>query len=1224
MNGFYHKYNELESIIGRYNPTFFTLNETRHRRQTPLHFTGYEIVQKSGTLDVDNNAHGGVAIMIKDDVKVEIINLNTELQVIAIKTLFPFKMTIAAIYIPPNLNTIPTSDQLDELERQLPKPFILVGDVNSRHINLLSTYSNNLGKLIVNFVNNNDLAIINDDKVTRVGVHGESAMLDLVMVTGDLAGIFEVETTEEFYGSDHKLIKVTTVQKLVEVRNANYNYKRADMKKFSENAKLSEIDLENDMDNINDNFTHKIIRSADIAIPKFNTRFNSERCKAWWSKEMGVLHKKMTKLNSKWRRIRRNPNFNPAYIAVKKSEYYKVRYEFNEKREEAKKKVNEDFCLSVTKDTTNGVIWKKVRATEGKRSKSKSNFFYDVQTNTCITDKKIIAEKFSVEFQKNFENDSVINVNENPVKIIDEKNAEYLNYNFTTNELSKVIRKAKNTSPGKDKISAAMIKNLNENDTIWLLDYFNKIWNCGKVPSEWKKSLAIPIPKDYTQKHNIEKYRPIQLISVPAKMLQNMAANRLNYHLEKHNLNHNYQFGFRAKRSTTDNLMLFEDKVRTAIEKKCEVVVVFFDLAKAFDSVKSEKIIECLKEIGIHGKFLEYSKDFFKDLSYQVRFDGELSSEKPQTNGVPQGSGLSVQYFKIVMNQMKKFIDNENIYLFVDDFLYIKILTHANQGKTYEKEIQEDMKKIENWADHYGLKISVPKTKVMKFTLKQNPTDTPKVKLYNNEIEEVNSFKLLGVIFQKNLKYDQSVNETVKRIDKDLNVLKYLSSYKLNIDRKALLHVLDAKVRSKIEYINFLLIHESKKVRNKLRVKYNEGLRICLGALRTTHIPALYAEAGKISLEKSAEIKMMKYVTNVLSNDDNPVKKRVLKILNENEVLIHHRKKVRNSILKTATHKLEEINLINIKAVKTFFTHPPWIRSKITIDKSVHVHPKESQDSEVWQMIYASESEKYDKNHMCFTDGSVRDNRAAWAVTSEDNLIKSGRIHDDSTILTAEMRALIEAVKSSESYEVVAVTDSLSTCDMLISMNPRNNNCRYIANELFSTNKRITLMWAPSHKGITGNETADRFAGEAINSEECEEITENDAKNSISRKMYEKENENWRSVHAEKNLRRLKNDIDMLVFPRTMKRIDQVKVTRLRLGYIKHTEEWKYHQHEGYIGQACEECECFTSVHHIFAECRVTEDDRIKFNISFEDLNNTSRFDDIIAFVKEIGLFSEI
>lgn len=346
MNGFYHKFNQLEDIINTYNPSYFALNETRHRKKSSLNFIGYKIIGKSGTLDNDNHAHGGVAVMIKNEIQIEEIKLNSELQVVAIRTYFPVKMTIVSIYIPPNRATIPTLQQLNELEKQLPKPFMIVGDVNSRHINLLSTYTNEFGLLAMNFINNNNLVIINDDQVTRVGVHGESAILDLVIVTGDLAATFEVETTEDFYGSDHKLIKVNAVQKLVEVRTPNYNYKRANMEKFRKSTKLYEIDLENNVDDINEQFISKIISAADIAIPKYNPMFNSERCKAWWSEKMKKLQENTKKLNRQWRRIKNSPHFNPVYIAEKKSAYYKSKSEFDEERERAKKKLLKNSALA--------------------------------------------------------------------------------------------------------------------------------------------------------------------------------------------------------------------------------------------------------------------------------------------------------------------------------------------------------------------------------------------------------------------------------------------------------------------------------------------------------------------------------------------------------------------------------------------------------------------------------------------------------------------------------------------------------------------------------------------------------------------------------------------------------------------------------------------------------------------------------------------------------------
>lgn len=1222
MNGFYHKYAHLQEIINKYNPTFFALNETRHHQRTNLNFPGYQIIQKSGTFDINDHAHGGVAIMIKDNVGYEEINLNTNLQVVAIKVLFPQKMTIAAIYIPPNLSTIPTEAELDELADQLPNPFMLIGDVNSRHVNLLSPYTNSFGNLIMNFVYNNDLAIINDDKETRVGTHGEGAMIDLVMVTGELTATFEVETTEDFYGSDHKLIKVNTVQKLIEIREPNYNYNKAEWKKFAENTKLNEINIEDNIENINTKMKTKIINAADISIPKFCPKFNSERCKAWWSKEINKEYKIMNQLNREMRRLRSSPGYNPAAIEMKKSAYYNQRSIFYKLRDENRKLEMEKTCLRVTKDTTNSELWKKIRAHEGKRSKAKTIFIYEEQSDTCITDKKEIAEKLSVIFLDNFKNDSVIEIEENPTRIIDESQAEYLNDDFTMNEMKKQIRRARNTCPGKDKISYAMIKNLSEEDMEFLLKFYNVTWNEGRSPNEWKKSIIIPIPKEIGFKHNIRKFRPIQLCSVFTKIKENMVASRLNYHMEMNNINHENQFGFRAKRSTKDNLIIFEDRVRTAIEQKYEVVAIFFDLEKAFDSVKSKKIIEKLKEMGIHGKFLQYSKDFFTERKYQVRFDGELSSEKSQDNGVPQGSGLSVQFFKIVMDQMKNFINTNDIIIFVDDFVYLKVIKKSNCRHKNRTDIQNDINKIEKWADTFGLKISSSKTKIMKFTLRQNSPDTPKIKINNNEIEEVKSFKFLGVIYEKDLKYTQHINYLVKRIDKDLNVIKYLASYKLNISREALLHVLDAKVKSKIEYVRYLMQHESKARKNKLKVKYNEGLRICLGALRTTHIDTLYAEAGKIDLESSALKSTMKYVVNVLGNSENPVRKRIFKIIDE--ISIEHRAK-KESILKIVCAKLIENNLINIQAVKPFFLQPQWTQTNINIDKSVHIFNKSSQSFEVWQKIYADSSSKYDKNNIIFTDGSLREERVSYAVTDENNLIKSGRINDKSTIMTAEMRGIIEAVYSSESENPIIATDSLSTVEMLEKMNEKNNSCRYIANLLKLTNKNITIMWIPSHQKIKGNETADKFAGDAININECDErITENDAKKYIDKIILEEENEKWRRISEEKNLRKLKDNIEILKFPKDMIRKDQVIITRLRTGYTKYTDEWKFHTNEGAIGQACEHCECFTSVYHIFAECELTEDSRRKYNIKFKDLNNVEKFNDIIAFLKDIKLYEKI
>lgn len=1221
LNGFYNKFAHLQHIISTYNPSIFALNETRHdNKKTKLKFKGYEIIEKSGTLENDLLTHGGVALMIKENFHFKKIEINVSLQIVAVQIFFPIKMTFASIYIPPN--KLPSDDELDEIERILPKPFVLVGDVNSRHTEWKSSYSNQLGKKIMNFVQKHDLVVINDDQVTRVGAHGESAMIDLVIVTGDLQNIFEVETTKDFFESDHKLIKIDTIRKLVETRSPNFNFKKADWKKFEENTKLCEIDLNSDIDSINTNIVNNIINSANSSIPKFSINFKSEKCKAWWNNKIDEEYKKMIKLNRKIRREKNSYNFNQDAIKMHKSVFNKQRAIFRELRDENRKKEMEKFSLQITKDTSNRVLWKKIKAEEGKRSKTKTIYIYDEETDECIINKQEIAERLSVSFLDNFKNDSNVIVNENVVRIVDEKDAEYLNDDFTMKEMLKQIKKAKITSPGEDKISYVMIKNLNFKDKKFLLDFYNKTWQAGKSPKDWKKSLVIAIPKEIGEKHNIKKYRPIQLCSVISKIKENMVACRLNYHMEVNHLNHKNQNGFRAKRSTADNLMIFEDRIRSALNKTREVIVIFFDIQKAFDSVKSSKIIECLKEMGIHGKMLEYSEDFFKDRKYQVKFENELSSEKSQENGVPQGSGVSVQYFKIVMDQLKYFIDSENIYLFVDDFVYMKTISRTDDPEKVRNEIQKEIKKIEKWSTHFGLKISSAKTKIMKFTKKRNPSEAPKITINAQEIEEVKTNKFLGVIFETKLKYDKYINELVKRINNDLNVIKALTSYKLNLRRETLLQVLDVKVKSKIDYASFLFQHESKKNIKKLIVKYNQGLRICLGAYRTCNVRSLYAEAGKISLTSSADKKAMKYVVGVLGNSEHPLRNDILEKINNTRQ--EESKKKKPSALVTACKRVKKLKLNKVEAVKPYFNRPSWLKSRVKVDKKVHVCKKDSENPSTWQKIFNEKSAKYDKQKMIFTDGSLKDGKVAWAVTSEEDLIKSGRIHDKSSILSAEMRAVVEAGSGSNDEDPIIVTDSLSTANMLLNNDDKNNNCRYLVNKLNKAKKNITIMWCPSHQNIKGNETADKFAVEALEKPTNNFILENDAKKFINNSIIQAENKEWSEVSDRNNLRKLKDNIQHLKFPENMKRKDQVIISRLRTGCTKYTDEWKFHKTTGHIGQACQPCATFTSIEHIFGDCKVYEGSRKKFNVSFKDLNNTNKFNDIIDFLKDIDLYDKI
>ena len=91
------------------------------------------------------------------------------------------------------------------------------------------------------------------------------------------------------------------------------------------------------------------------------------------------------------------------------------------------------------------------------------------------------------------------------------------NDNFTTCELDNAINQLKyKKSPGPDNIFAEFLHHMGNNAQSTILQLFNQIWN-STIPSQWKKSVVIPILKKNKPFSNFQNYREISLTSILGK-----------------------------------------------------------------------------------------------------------------------------------------------------------------------------------------------------------------------------------------------------------------------------------------------------------------------------------------------------------------------------------------------------------------------------------------------------------------------------------------------------------------------------------------------------------------------------------------------------------------------------------------------------------------------------------------------------------------------------------
>ena len=280
-----------------------------------------------------------------------------------------------------------------------------------------------------------------------------------------------------------------------------------------------------------------------------------------------------------------------------------------------------------------------IRKISGK-SKSPSFTHLNTKRGTKATSKEEIANTLGETF---LDNSSSRNYSEKFQKIklnFTSANTKEYNSLFNITELKDAIGMSKDTATGPDDIHYQMLKHLPETALDTLLQIFNRVWTTGVFPESWRLATVIPIPKPGKDHAEPTNYRPIALTSCLCKTLERMINKRLVWYLESNNLITKLQSGFRAERSTNDNLVRLETFIRDAFIKREHVVAVFFDLEKAYDTTWRYGILKDLHNFGMKGRLPNFIKSFLEDRTIQVRIGSTLSDLCDQEQGVPQGDLL--------------------------------------------------------------------------------------------------------------------------------------------------------------------------------------------------------------------------------------------------------------------------------------------------------------------------------------------------------------------------------------------------------------------------------------------------------------------------------------------------------------------------------------------------------------------------------------------------------
>ena len=845
MNGYFNNYFQLQLLINDHSPSIICIQETHLKYNI-----NPNIPSQYFSIFHNNSNHTtskqGIGILVRKNINYNIININSNFLVIAIEINMGIKFALLNIYIPPN-QPFSASD-INNIISQINIPIILVGDCNAWSDLWGSPASNNRGKALEDVILASNLAVLNNGSPTHFSTHKTFTHVDISLCSSHLLPITEWKISNNLYGSDHYPIftyfhinQRTTIFKPKPKFKTNF----ANWPKFEKlcDSLSSKTTSSQNINKEAANIQKSILTAAHFSIPQTKYVWRKHNL-PWWNQELQILRDQKQKAWSEYKRNRSNE----LLLSFKKT---KAQFRYHSKK--AKNQSLENFTSSINPLSTTQKIWNDIKTLTGTNKSQPVQLL--VSTNNTISNPLEIANafaenwsnfsldsNFSVQFISNKQN--VLSSPYNPNNL--SPSARQINQSINISELELVLAKVKGKTPGADRISYPMLKNISIDLKSRILNLFNHIFNTGIIPQYWKTANIIPIAKPNKNPTDINGYRPISLIPCTSKILEKIVANRLMWFAQKNKFLSPHQFAFKKSQGTNDVLLLFDNFVTQALSSSNHITTLSIDFQKAFDRIGIHIILRQLQKWKVGSKIYNFVKSFLTNRKFKVIINNTSSIIKPLSNGIPQGSPLSVVMFIIAFDEISQILSQcklINHCLYADDLIiFTKILDLNKVTETFN----DILDKLSFWSDSSGACISYEKSNILHICRKTSCSNF--VYSYNNvNINIVSVLRILGLFVDNKYTFKSHCTILRKNLAQRLNIIKYLSYKHSHVHPTTLINITKAIILSKIDYglsVYGKCAISHLKILYHISIPYHSAIRRSIRAFPTSNTANIPAESG--------------------------------------------------------------------------------------------------------------------------------------------------------------------------------------------------------------------------------------------------------------------------------------------------------------------------------------------------------------------------------------------
>jgi endonuclease/exonuclease/phosphatase family metal-dependent hydrolase len=528
---------------------------------------------------------GGVLVAVKQSLEVEskVIKIACKAEILAVelKLNSNTKICVGTCYRVGTLgesNRTEISSFLSNLLRvKKYSKFFMVGDINLPGISAANwdddICSDSFEQEFIDMFND-----FNMKQMIRKPTHNKGKILDLVLTNSPqhMCGL-KIADENEICKSDHFPLHFNISEKIKHKKPPKrklLNYKRAAWGPLNEeigSTKWQSLLSDPDVERAHKVFETKLNELCNKHIPTVTTKSNYQP--PWFDAEVHVKCREKEKWRKKFKQSKSDEHY-MKYSACRKevTKLIELKANANFEDEHHKNAVTKKFWTYVKATTNSSRIPETVYYNNVFRSKPKeqanlfNQYFADQFSSPSNYDIDIdYSVDFSVDFHGTIICDHLRNLNVNK-------------------------------APGPDNFHGKLLKNCAVSIARPLSILFEKSYRSGVIPKKWKLANVVPVYKKGT-KNNTENYRPISLTSIIMKtyekIIRDQLMSRCNDKISEN------QHGFLPSKSCETQLVPFYDDLALTLNGCSTTHVVYFDFAKAFDSVNHDIILDKLNYINL-------------------------------------------------------------------------------------------------------------------------------------------------------------------------------------------------------------------------------------------------------------------------------------------------------------------------------------------------------------------------------------------------------------------------------------------------------------------------------------------------------------------------------------------------------------------------------------------------------------------------------------------------